>query len=389
MSEIMILQSMPSIDIVWWILLLALAIVGLIIGISLSFKWIRRYGAYSYATARVSAMKSTLFRRENLTSLLQVEGLSNLMGKFLKSPYSPYVEELEEVNPVNLEYAFHDHLIDTYNKVIQFAPDEMCDILKEISKKFDVWNIKAILAFKFAGIQPKDIKEIIYLQGQIPQEVYERMIESEDIKDAITMLEGTEYWPSISKVLPEFEEHDSLLPIENALEVHYWGGVWGKLSITEVKYSEVVREAIGTEIDIYNIKLLLRCIIEKVPSEEMKNYLIPIHYHLDNQKIERMISAETIEGIINSLEETPYIDCLRKEFDKYQETGSLYTLEKSLYEFLLSKIRGISIQHYIGIGPLLAFIYEKEMEVKNLIMIINGKSEEIEPEKLKMKLINP
>lgn len=390
MLSVTILQLLPQVpDIVEYIILLALTVVGLAVGISLIFRWIRRYGAYSYATARVGAMKSTLFRKESLTPLIQVEGLPNLMSKFMKSPYSPYLEEVEEVNPPRLEHAFHIHLSDTYGKIVRFAPDEIRGVLQAMSKKFDVWNLKTIFTSKFAGIPPEEIKERILPRGLISQEVYDRAIEAENVADAAAMLEDTEYWPAISEALTESEEVGNPLPLETALEQYYWREVWRRLSTTEAKYAEVVREAIGTEIDIRNIKLALRRLVDEVPPEDTRKYIIPPHFALDSQSVERMMAAENVGGLITSLEGTPYKEALTGALHEYEETGSTFALEKALDEFLMRKIRGLSIQHYIGIGPLLAFLYEKEMEVRNLVTITNGKSEGLEPEELKRKLINP
>ncbi|MBS3815692.1 MAG: V-type ATPase subunit, partial [Hadesarchaea archaeon] len=217
----------------------------------------------------------------------------------------------------------------------------------------------------------------------------DRSLKSEEFSAAVSVFAETEYWPPISEKLSEFQATGTLLPLESKLEKYYWGKVWSKIRRSTAKYTDVIKEILGMEIDIKNIKIILRCKTDEIPPDEIKDYLIPIHHKLSNEIIEEMINSRDTRSLATALEGTPYGEELSEALTEQGEEESIQDLASALDNLLLSEVRKKSIQHYVGIGPLLAFLYEKEIEVRNLTTIINGKSEGLEAEELRSKLITP
>lgn len=375
--------------IVEFIILFAISAAAAALLIAFLFRRIRRYGDYAYTNARVGAMKGDLFRKEELDPLVQSRNLQNLLSMLEDSPYSPYLRDIEEPDPQNVEPSMNHHLADSYSKIYSIAPEEIKEIFQEMEKIIEIKNIKTILTGKYAEIPPEEIEERLFPRRFLPEEVYERALDAEDIDEAATAFEETEYWDPINKALTELEETGKLLPVWFNLEKKYWSEIWYKIRVSSSKSANVIQKAIGTEIDLKNMLTALRCKAEKVDPEEIDKYIIPIHLELESQTLDRAIESEDVEEALAVLEDSAYGEIISEARTEYEETGSVFAIERAMKEFLLRKLRTLSIQHSTGAGPLIAFFHEKKTEVKNLTGIVNGKAEDLEPEEIREKLVAP
>lgn len=389
--SVLMLQIIPEISrTLQFIVLFTLAAAGLALLVGFLFKYVRRYGAYAYANARINAMKRALFRKDKINNLVQSQNLQNLVSLLEDSPYSEYLENVKELTPQNTERSFQYHLLDSHRKISVLAPEEIREIFLEMEKIHEVENIKTILIGKFSDIPSEKIEDRLLPSRFLSEELYEKAIEAEDMKEAAAVFKGTEYWGIINESFSEFEETRNILSMWSGLERRYERRVWETARDSEAKHSEVVREVIEMEIDIQNILTVLRCIVENVENEKIEELIVPVHSDkLDSEDLDRAIRSDDVEGAIAALEDSFYGNVLSKARIEYEETGSIFSLERMLKEFLLRKIRTLSVQYYTGVGPLIAFFHEKNTEVRNLTAIVNGKSEGLESERIEEKLLTP
>lgn len=370
-----------------FIILFVLAAAASVILIVFLFRRIRRYGDYAYTNARVSAMKRSLHGKERLDTLSQTQTVQNFISRLQEYPhFSPYLEGIEAL-PKQVERSIQMHLGDAYQKITAIAPENIREIFRKKEKIVEIENIKTILIGKIAGATSEEIKDNLLPHRFLSDEIYESAIEAGNFEKAIAVLEETEYWDPINEVLSEVKETGNLLPIWTKLEQKYWTEIMRVARNSSAKGSEVVEEAAGMRIDIFNILTVLRFKAEEVDSEKIERFKTPIYYKLESESLNRAMEAENVEESAMSLEDTFYGEAISEAVNRYEETGSVSTIGKTLEEFLLSKIRRLSIQHSAGAGPLTAFFYQKDVEVRNLITVLNGISEDLKSEEISEKLI--
>lgn len=353
------------------------------------FRRVRRYGDYAYTNARIHAMKRDLFRKEKLEPLVKAPDMQSLLNLMKDSHYSPYLEKIEKVSPKNIEIRLNNHLYDSYRKILTLAPEGLKEIFKQMGRILEVKNIKTILISKFAGVPPEEIEEKLFPRKYLSDEVYDRAIEAESFREAAAAFEETEYWEIIDEALTEFEETGSLYPIWFGLEQRYWKNVWRFARSSSARYSKIVRKAISMKIDVLNILTVLRCKMDGVDPQDIERFTVDAMTEVKSQDLKRAMEAEDIQTAIRNLEGTPYGDALSEAMVGREEIKSIFFLEKTLERVLVRKLRTLAIQYNSNAGPIAAFPYEKETEVKNLIRVVNGVNEGLDPDDIREKFIEP
>lgn len=353
------------------------------------FRRIQKYGDYAYTNARISAMKSKIFRKDKLNSLLETRSLQNLISSLEESPYGEYLETEKGGTPDRLEPSLNKHLYHSYKKIASIAPRGMEEIFNEIGKKTDIENIETILSGKSEGLSRDEIEMDIHPRKYMSEEVYEKAISSSDVSEVLRILEDTEYGGMIEESRDIYEETGNLVFVFSNIEKKYLENVWRKVKKSDADGCEVVQEAIGIDIDIKNILTIMRCKKNEVDSEKIRDMIVPIHSGINQENVSRAIESKNIKEAVMALKKSKYEEALENGLDKYERTESILSIENKLREFLLESVRSLSIQYYSGVGPLINYLYEKETEVKNLTAIINGQAGRLEEEKIKDKLIEP
>lgn len=381
----LLIPGVPAI--VQYIILVALSAAACAVVISLLFRWIRTFGIYAYANARVGARKADLFRRERLTRLLESRDITDVMGVLQESRYSPHLIEIGVMSPPSFEMAFQAHRAKTYSEVADMVPEEMRGVFDEMLKIVDVRNLKTLLVCKQAGLSAEKTMEMILPGGTISRESLEHFFDAASVPELVGRLEGTEYWPAVHETLGEFEEKKNLLPLQHALDRHYYGTLWKKIRAARVKYIEVVKSLVGMKIDAQNIKTVLRCKADELPPEEILRYVLPFYQELSEERVRRMAEAKDVAEAIMMLEGTDYGGVLSDVLSEYVDTKSLYFFEKTLDDFILKRARSIAVQYSVGVGPTIAFLLEKDIEVRNLTVVVNGESAGLKPEEIEKHVI--
>ncbi len=382
-----ILSEIPPI--LKFVIFTGLAAVASAFLVSLLYSRVQRYGAYAYSNARIKAMLGHIFRGNDLNPLVKSRDLQALVSLLEDSHYSPYLEGIEEFSPLNMEMALWRYLGEVYSRITKISPDEIEDIFSELERIRAIENIKIILIGKFAGFSPESIESELLPKKFLSERVIEQAIEANSFKEAVNAFEETEFWDIINESLTEFEETGSLLHIWFGLERNYWEGVWRRIRVSNASGSDVMENAVGMKIDIMNIMTVLRCKSEGVDPSRIEEFIIPIYYKLEERDLKGAMEADDAGEAVALLEDTEYGESFSEAMNEFEESNSVYVFERALEELHLKKLRALAIQNSTGAGPLIAFFHEKQFEVKNIITIVNGKSENKENEEIREKLVIP
>ena len=80
-----------------------------------------------------------------------------------------------------------------------------------------------------------------------------------------------------------------------------------------------------------------------------------------------------MEEISKELERTEYRNAIKKGIEEFKKTGSLIMLETELYKHLLRQSILLLHQHPLSIDVILGYMFAKDIEVRNLKIIVKGK----------------
>jgi len=332
---------------------------------------------YAYVNARVRSMESRLLDDHKLNELIEAGSLVEVVGLLEDTDYGKYISTTSK-DVYSVEKSLDMHLAHIYKTLAEISPDRSKKILELFEKRYDVKNIKTILRAKYAGLDGESTFKILIPLGRIPENKLRELCEAKTVEEVVNGLEGTEYGKILSENLSIYEESGNLIPLELALDRYILEGLWKVVGI-EGTNEDIFKEFIGRMIDIENLKIILRCKGERVSSEVILNYLLGVGYELPPWKLKELAEAESMEGVVSSLEGTEYSNIISGCLEEYEKCKSAYVFERALDNYLVEIGKKLSLRQPFGVGPIIGFITSKEMEVKKLKVIIKGKMEGLSP----------
>ncbi|AEF96176.1 V-type ATP synthase subunit C [Methanotorris igneus] len=366
------------------ILLILASIVIFLVIIVYILKYVIDLAPFAYTNARIRSMEARLLSEDKLNELIEAGGINELIGFLDDTEYGPYISEvMNELNdPIAIEKALNMHLADVYQTLSNISPDEAKKTLNLLAKKFDIKNIKTLLRAKFVGLNEEETFKLLIPLGTIPVNKLRELSETKSVDEVVSGLEGTEYAPVLSEALAKFEQTGNLLPLELALDKYLLEKLWKTVGI-EGKEKDLFKEFVGRMVDIESIKVILRGKADKLPSDVLSEYLVNIGYELAPWKLKELADADSIEGVVSSLEGTVYAQILADAMEEYEKTKSVYAFEKALDKYLVELGKKLSLRKPFGVGPIIGFITAKELEIRNLKIIIKGKLENLPPNQIR------
>ncbi|AIG98038.1 ATP synthase A1 subunit C [Archaeoglobus fulgidus] len=325
--------------------------------------------AWAYIVARTKVMKSRLLKPEDFRKLLNME-FDEIVRYIGETEYKKEIDELgyKFTGPRLLDHALYANLARTYRKLIEVSFGASKFLIMKYLEKWDVWNIINIIRGKMANVQPEVVDDILVPAGERDMDFWKTLL-VKDIEEIVKSFEGTPYYEPLSKIGSE-----DMSKIEDGLYKVYYRELL-KLNPSDFAM-KLFLDFIKMEIDIRNVKTLLRLKAEDATPDEIMECTIPGGYELTEEEL-RKLAAMPIDEMIKALEgywfwndvqiEGKEVAAVEIEFDKVW----IKTISKRASNYPLS------------ILPVLQYIVLKKVEVDNLRVLGWGKyyglpSEEIE-----------
>ena len=360
--------------------LLAVVVVGAIIVIA--SRPILDIYPYLHPNARVRARKGRLFDEKQLSEIVETSNTEEIIS-YLRG-FPDYAEYLDNYS---LDKALDMQLAETYDLVSRLAPKEVQKSFKVLSKKTDINNIKSLLTAKEVGLSSEETIDLLIPAGSLYDDL-ERLSEVGSVSEVITGLDGTEYSSVLEDVIPIYEEKQMVLPLESALDKYYLNNLIKSTQVPGDENTEILYAFIGTQVDIVNLKLIIRAKDDNLDFDTISPYMIENGYKLRDWKLKDLMESQGVSGVISSLEGTKYAEVLAEPLNQYNDNGNASVFEKALDDYAAGYYNSLATKKPLGIGPIIGYLSKKEIEVRNLKIIARAKREiDFPVEKLQEMLV--
>ncbi len=359
--------------------------------IGVLFAWViisaRRSLAYVFCNATISAWEARLLPESRLMEFAEAPGVMSIFSALEDTEYRTQLVEAtkgEKVDIIAFERSLMESLSARYLELLTILPKERKGTVSWLLQRMDVWNLKAIITMVHNKV-PREQR----LQGLLPSptmspERIEMLTSAEDLNGLLEFLKGSEYFDVISSALGEYEKL-GLIALLSALDKHYYVSLWKNVHIKRAQRS-ILRTMVGYEIDSVNIKMILRLRKEGVPPDEINRYLVRPSNELTDAMLKEMITAEDTSSAIHMIHITTHGRVLSGALSKIEEQG-IPAAERALDEAYLRLCRWLEFTQLFSIAPVISFIRLKENEMRNLRAIIKLKADEVEPSRIKEKIM--
>lgn len=329
-------------------------------------------GFYPYTYVRTVVMRTLLFKREDYHKMLKM-GFYEIAKFLQESHYKNEINALatEYSGADLLELALNKNLAESFKKLMRISSYEIGLLVREYAKRKDIDDIKTILRGKFTNADEKIILKSITAAGTLSYDFLASLIKKESIEE-ILKNNSIVSFSLLKSGLKEMNEKKSLVSIENIFDKFYYNHLI-QFSRILPKEGALFKNFLLKEVEVLNILTLLRLKKAKLNKEAIKNFIILTGNRLIDSKILAVANAEQLEDLPKVFEKTEYKGMIAQGIEEFKKTDSLISLETELYKHLLKRSILFTHQHPLSIDTILGYMFSKDMEVRNLRIIIKGK----------------
>ncbi len=341
---------------------------------------------YPYTYVRTVVMRSLLFRKEDYHKMLKM-GFSEIARFMQESNYKKEINELaSQYSGADLiELALNRNLAESFKKLMRISSYEIGLLIREYAKRKDIEDLKTILRGKFTNSDEKSIMKSITGAGTLSYDFLLSLLKKDSAEEIIKDSKVIDF-SSFKNVIKEFNEKKNLSIIESALDQYYYTRLI-KFSNVLPKEGNLFRNFLLKEVEILNTLTLLRLKRAKFSRELVKNFIIPTGDKAKDAKMLALVDVEDLEQLSKALEKTEYWELVSKGIEEFKKSSSLITLETELYKYLLKQSILFMHQHPLSIDVILGFMFAKDIEVRNLKILIKGKQLDMKNDFIESQLI--
>jgi V/A-type H+-transporting ATPase subunit C len=345
---------------------------------------------YDYVNARIKGMKSRLLAPPLFETLILKPDVESIIAELENTPYKQEIEKatVQYSGIKCIEVALRKDFANTFRKILGFMKGgESETYINILLSRWDIQNIKTILRGKNIHMTSAEIVECLVPAGQLDDTTLIELIKQPDVKAVIDLLAtwGIEYAKPLTRNFKEYSEKRDLTILEYAIDKFYYENALEKLG--EDSYDDrILLDMITTEIDVTNIKNVLKMIRDKIEIEEAETFLIKGGITLDIEKLLTMLRSGTLEGAIKVLDATPYKFLSELPADVFK-TEKISLFEKELEKYLIK--RGISrfLGDPLSIAVAVGYVWAKYNEITNIRIIARCKTADITEKEIREELI--
>jgi V/A-type H+/Na+-transporting ATPase subunit C len=330
-----------------------------------------------YVNARVRSRRASLFADEDYRKLIRM-GPSEIARFMEETEYEREINALgTRFSGVDLiEYALNRNLAKHFNDLLDWSEGRLYDLISQYLRKFDVWNLKTIIRGVYTDSDAEAIQTDLIRAGDLDDRTIDRLLEVDEIEDAIDVLYGTIYYEPLTEAYEEYEETGALVPLENALDreffEHLLDGIRPRNAYEPQEGPEAMYvEFLQAEIDFRNARNALR-LSRSGADLDPAAYYIEGGVLFDQSELSRLVT-DYDELVDHIAENKRYGDRLSSALDRLRDADSLIQFEHALDAALLEYSDKLSSIYPTSVSAVLSYILAKEREVENIRAIARGR----------------
>jgi V/A-type H+-transporting ATPase subunit C len=208
-------------------------------------------------------------------------------------------------------------------------------------------------------------------------------VDSPRIVNVLASLDDTDYRTYLADI-PRVEDID-VIAVERALKANLSARYRGLLEILPKERKATIGRVVQ-RVDLWNLKVLLTAIHNKVPREKRLGETINSPT-FPRERLELLASAENFKELLEYFKGTEYFDVLAASLEDYEKLGLiavLSALDKQYYTALWKDVLSKKVQR-----PILKVMLGYEIDAVNIKLILRLKKEGVSPDEITKHLILP
>ncbi|ODS35119.1 hypothetical protein BEH94_09360 [Candidatus Altiarchaeales archaeon WOR_SM1_SCG] len=332
---------------------------------------------YAYAYGWVSALPQSL-GKEIYEKLITARSIDEVVATLAGTAYSDEIQDGIKkhgdkealVDVTAIEKAITSHYVHICKAVISALPMGVRDGARAIMMdEWDVVNLKRIARGVTIGKRGEEIISELGAVGNINETKLSEAA-SGDLRIALEKIRDFGYELNTNET--------NLFKIESELDAQLIN-IW----LTECEKVHELRDAVRTQIDMLNLKSILRYKLGNIDASEfIENSVTGKHFH---REILKEIHSAGFDAVPDILAKTPYGDTFHDAFDDFKKSGSPEKLELRVEKIL----SGYVIQAQpLSLNFIISYLRRMRIDARNIRVILVCKKHNIPPEEIRELLVS-
>jgi V/A-type H+/Na+-transporting ATPase subunit C len=344
---------------------------------------------YGYVNARIRGMKSHLLDRHALENLIFQPDMESLIADLEKTPYRNDIiaAKVQYSDVLCIEYALRKNFTHTFRKILKFVKDSEAErYIRIFLHRWDVQNITTIIRGKNIHVTNEEILDCLVPAGELDEATLTELIKQPDVRAVIDMLATWEivYARPLTEHYKEFADSGDLAILECALDRYYYENALETVR-TRSYNNTLIRDILGTEIDVVNIKTILRMIRDHVSEDVVLDFLIEGGKELGIEDLKHLLTLHSVNEVVRALEPTSYR--FLADIPETVVMGKISVLEKQLEKYLIRKGVDAFFSDPLSVASVIGYFWAKYNEITNIRIISRCKTADFPLDQLKEELI--
>lgn len=345
---------------------------------------------WGYINARMRGMKSRLLDRHALDNLILQPDIESLAGELEKTPYRDDIVAARGrfTGITCIDYALRANFVRTFRKILDFAKNEEAEhYIKIFLHRWDIQNIRTILRGKNIHVPNEEILECLVPVGELDEATLTEFVRQKDTKAVIDLLATWRIpWAKpLTTAFPEYVKTGDLAILECALDRYYYEDALLQVKAPGAN-NAMIRSILSLEIDIVNIKTVLRMIRDHVDPEAAKKFLLVGGQEFEYKDLVALLSLPSIGDAIQKMAESRF-RFLSAIPESVVQEQKISVIEKELERYLTKQGTKAFLSDPLSVASLIGYFWAKYNEITNIRIISRYKTADFPVDYLREELV--
>lgn len=330
-------------------------------------------GNYAYACTRVKAKKRFLLSRDTYSRLLVMD--VHQIGRFLgetqyREEMSKYASRYSGANLV--EVAVTRNLATTYSGILSFTTGHLREMVGDYLRRWDTFNVKTVLRGRVTSVRDEDIMDTLVPAGAFSESYLRSLVQMGSIQELMDALAKEPSLGITPELVREVVDTGRLAQLEDHLDKSMYYDLLKIIEQTNLP-DQLLRQFVRREIDVTNLKVLLKLKAERIPEDKILKYLIPggLEYGMD--KLRSLAQTEGVNIVIEELEKSSMYESIKGAIEQFKTDQKLSELTIALDKALIGTSEKFAHFYPLSVLPIVNYMIRKKVEVDNIRIIARGK----------------
>jgi len=322
---------------------------------------------YAFISACLKGEEPKTVTSEHIDKMMTAPNLQDALATIRETDIGSYLEELPVKTFDYLDECLWGYLAQRirYVESFKFLPKEIPKVSRAYVVKYDVTNIKAALQGISGGKKSSSMIPVGIIHNNA---LLDELFNAENVDDIIQLLikcKLGDYVPALEQYKID-KSAKSKLFVEANLDGEYYKNM---LNMARgIKDGSVLAQAFGLVIDLTNLQIASRAIIEGI-GPDAAEFIIAGGYRITDKTIKELLSLK-LTDMPARLEDTQYQDLANEVSTNYDKTKNITAVDEIIDKYKFRMLKEMLSPRVLSPLVMAWYLILKEVEVRNLRLVL-------------------